>query len=122
MTCGMCAGRPEGVRDGCQVAKWGILVDRSARLSVEADELNFGHAESEMPVRHEDGDTEQEGEMLEVRKYLGAVSMWMAVKTIGRDESTQSMWCWKSLGSKPHWLYVLGSYFSSLRPSVWSEK
>lgn len=86
VTCGMCAGRAEGartgVRDGCQVAKWGVLVDGNARLSVEADELNFGHAESEMPVRHEDGDTEQGDEMLELRKYLEAVNVRMAVKTI----------------------------------------
>lgn len=53
VTCGMCARRAAGDRtrgrDGCQVAKWGVVVDGSAGLAVEADEFNFGRSESEIP-------------------------------------------------------------------------
>lgn len=76
VTCGMCASRAKGdgtgVRDGCQVAKWHIFVGGSARLSVEADELNFGHAESEMPLRHEYGYIEQGDKMLGLQYICGS--------------------------------------------------
>lgn len=48
------------------------LVGGSARLLLEADELNFGHAESEMPMRHEDGDLEQGDQMLGLQKLFGS--------------------------------------------------
>lgn len=43
-----------------------ILVDGSARFSVDVEDLNFGHVGSEMPMRHSDGDIEQADEMQEL--------------------------------------------------------
>lgn len=51
------------VRDDSQVSNVGLLVDGSARFSVEADELHFGHVGSDLPGRPYNRDIEQGDEM-----------------------------------------------------------
>lgn len=100
------------------------LVDESARLSLEAEESNFGPAESEVPVRHKDGDPELGGQIWSARTHVGAVSLWMAVKPLGRDGSTQEehVACEEFGFESPAAVCFGESYLASRRPGVSSEK
>lgn len=83
-----CAGLPGGSQGDLQVSSLDILVGGRARLSVGAEELSFGHTESE---EHENGDSEQGGEMQELQINIwGPRAYGWPLKLQGRDETTQS--------------------------------
>ena len=60
----------------------------------QSQELNFGHAEYEMSVRHPMGDIEQEveymsgflGKVIKHRYKFGAIGTWIIFKTTGFHE------------------------------------